>query len=396
MGMEFRPYYFAREWQKKGHKVRIIGADYSHLRKRNPEVKTSFEIQNIDGVEYQWIKTREYEGNGLQRTITMEQFCSALWKHAGRLAKEFQPDVVIASSTYPLDTYPAKRIAKKAGAKLIHEVHDMWPITPMELYGMPKRHPFVVVMQKGENAFCRNSDYVVSVLPYAKDYLIEHGMLADKFETITNGIILSDWENPKGLPENVQERLDKAHAEGRFIIGFFGSHTRSYCLDNLIKAAKKVGGDKLFLAFVGDGNIKEDLKALAKAEGFTEDGYCFFNPIDKSQIPSFINSIDASYVGALKNKMFRFGIGMNKLFDAMMGGKPILYAVEAPNNYIEEYNCGISVEAEDVDALADGINKLFSVGERDRLRMGENGRTAVLNNFNYDVLADKFLEVMKR
>ena len=51
LGMEFRPYYFAREWQKMGHKVRIVGADFSHLRKNNPLVNKDYEIQKIDGVE---------------------------------------------------------------------------------------------------------------------------------------------------------------------------------------------------------------------------------------------------------------------------------------------------------------------------------------------------------
>lgn len=38
MGMEFRPYYFAREWVKMGHDVTMIAGDYSHLRSKNPDV----------------------------------------------------------------------------------------------------------------------------------------------------------------------------------------------------------------------------------------------------------------------------------------------------------------------------------------------------------------------
>ena len=52
MGMEFRPYYFAREWIKMGHKVDIIAADYSHLRRINPDVKKDFQKENIDGINY--------------------------------------------------------------------------------------------------------------------------------------------------------------------------------------------------------------------------------------------------------------------------------------------------------------------------------------------------------
>ena len=81
---------------------------------------------------------------------------------------------------------------------------------------------------------------------------------------------------------------------------------------------------------------------------------------------------------------------MNKLFDSMMSGKPILYAVEAPNNFVKDYNCGISVDAENTEALAMGLQKMISLSDSERDEMGENGKNAVLNYFVYDKLAKDF------
>ena len=389
MGMEFRPYYMAREWQKLGHNVRVIGADYSHLRKNNPNVHKDFTIFKIDDVEFQWVKTRTYNGNGISRIITMLQFCWKLYFKAKAIAHEFKPDIVIASSTYPMDAYAARRIANYAGAKYIHEVHDMWPITPIELYGMSPNHPFVRIVQHGEDYFCKKADKVVSILPCAKDYFVEHGMGEEKFVYIPNGIDLTDWEKPEDLPEFHRAKIGKAKGEGRFIIAFFGSHTRSYSIDYLLKALAEIDQSGIFAIFVGEGNYKEELISLAKNLRIDENAYAFLPGINKKAIPSLLQQVDASYVGAIKNRMFRFGIGMNKLFDAMMGAKPILYAVDAPNDMVKDYECGISVNAENVEALKEGLIQLINADNRKI--MGENGRKAVIDNFTYPILAKRFL-----
>ena len=44
MGMEFRPYYMAREWVRMGHNVRIVAGSYSHLRIKNPKVDKDFSV----------------------------------------------------------------------------------------------------------------------------------------------------------------------------------------------------------------------------------------------------------------------------------------------------------------------------------------------------------------
>ena len=80
----------------------------------------------------------------------MFRFVGKLWRHAGKMARKWKPDVVITSSTYPLDTYAGRRIAKRSGARLIHEVHDLWPLTLTEVGGISRHHPFVLLLQMAE------------------------------------------------------------------------------------------------------------------------------------------------------------------------------------------------------------------------------------------------------
>ena len=66
-GMEFRPYHMALEWIKKGHRVKMLGASYSHVRARQPEIDgrpvSKRTTENIDGIEYVWYPTPAYRGN---------------------------------------------------------------------------------------------------------------------------------------------------------------------------------------------------------------------------------------------------------------------------------------------------------------------------------------------
>ncbi len=393
MGMEFRPYYFAREWIKMGHRVDIIAADYSHLRRVNPEVNKDFQEDIIDGIHYHWVKTGSYEGNGVKRAITMARFVSKLWIHVGEIINDIAPDVVICSSTYPLDTYVGQKIKRKSKkkVKLIHEVHDMWPISPIEIGGMSPKHPFIRVMQKGEDSFCRNSDVVVSLAPATKEYFIEHGMNQEKFVFISNGVVLEEWKCSQKIPEVIAEHFRNNKAKGMFNLCFFGSIHKTYNLDMLIDTVIKMNLDNFAVTFIGPGLDKAELEEMTV--GY-EDIFAFFDPIPKNSIPDLFNYIDASFVGAKSQKIFRFGISMNKLFDAMMGGKPILYMVDAPNNYVKEYNCGITVNGDKESDLEDAIYELLSLDEESLVLMGKNGRRAIENTFNYGMLSKKFESIM--
>ena len=111
-GMEYRPYYLAREWASMGHQVTIVAASFSHLRTTAPAVSGRATEDCIDGIRYLWYRTPAYRGNGAGRVLNMLSFVGKLLRDGRRLARTYRPDAVIASSTYPLDSLPARRIAQ--------------------------------------------------------------------------------------------------------------------------------------------------------------------------------------------------------------------------------------------------------------------------------------------
>lgn len=396
MGMEFRPYYFAREWVKMGHKVDIIAADYSHLRRKNPEIKADFQKEVIEGINYHWIKTNTYEGNGVSRAITMAQFIGKLWFHAKTIVQDMDPDVVICSSTYPLDTFVGQRIKKlsKKKIKLVHEIHDMWPATLTELGGMHKYHPFVIAMQIGENSFCKKSDYVVSLLPHAETYLKLHGLKENKFVCIPNGIVVSEWRNAIPLPEEHEKLLKDLHNQGKFIVGYFGGHAISNALDKLIEIAHRITDQSIHFVLVGDGVEKK--KLIRQAEELGCSNVSFLPSVPKQSIPNLCKAYDCIYIGLEDNALARFGTCLNKMFDSMFSGKPILCLINKTANetYVKIHNCGVEESYSDEGYGVNGILKLKNMSDEERRRLGQNGINAIECNYLYERLAEKFLEYL--
>ena len=388
MGMEFRPYYFAREWMKMGHQVTILAGDYSHLRIENPEVKKDFQKEIIDGIPYCWVRTGHYEGNGVKRALSMFRFVYKLWSSAGRIVNSLKPDVVITSSTYPLDTFAGQRIASLSGARLIHEVHDMWPATLIELGGMKTYHPFVILMQIAENSAYKHSAYVVSILPCAKEYMIRHGMAEHKFIEIPNGIVLSEWEQGEKIPEEHQKILNSLKEDGNFLVGYFGGHALSNALDILLDAAKEIRNLQIKFVLVGNGVEKPRLVKRVIDEKI--ENVLFLDPVEKNSIGDLTKYFDCSYMGGLKSPLYRFGVSFNKMYDSMMAGKPIIYAIDTPESLVDKYECGIAVKSGEISEIRSAIEQLYNMTEDERRKMGEKGKEAVLRYYNYTTLSERF------
>jgi glycosyltransferase involved in cell wall biosynthesis len=390
-GMEFRPYYLAREWQKNNHQVTIVAASFSHVRNRAPQISGTVTEETIDGIRYLWIKTPEYKGNGVGRALNMLAFISKLSLLRSKLAVEIRPDVVIASSTYPLDIYPARAIAKKSHAKLIFEVHDLWPLSPIELGGMSRYHPFIIVMQTAENYAYRYADKVISMLPNAEGHMRDHGMAPGKFIHIPNGIDVAEWEGERTpLPVVHAEVLTRLKREGRFVVGYAGAHGLANALGTVVDAASLISDQQVDFVLVGQGPEKETLMKRAAQLGLSN--IHLLPSISKEAIPSLLNAMDVLYIGLQRQPLFRFGVSPNKLIDYMMAGVPVIQAIDAGNDLVKESGCGITIAPEDPQALVEAVKEMMNKTTQERESIGTKGRAYVLAHHTYRTLAARFEE----
>jgi glycosyltransferase involved in cell wall biosynthesis len=396
LGMEYRPFYLAREWVRQGHRVMMLAASHSHVRTRQPDMYgESVSDETIDGIAYRWLFTPTYRGNGIGRALNIAAFLRGVWREAGRIATTFKPDAVIASSTYPMDIWVARRIARACEAVLVFEVHDLWPLSPIELSGMSPHHPFALLCAAAEKAAYRDADVVVSMLPKVHAYMAGRGMDLHKLVIVPNGISPEDWQQtPPELRSDVAQAIRQAQQAGQTIVGYAGSMGEPNALDTLLDAAKLLRDEPIAIVMVGDGHLREHLTArIAEAQ---LSRVHWFPPIPKPEIPAFLAAIDIAYIGWQRVPIYRFGIAPNKLMDYMMAGCAVLHSVDAGNDPVAESGCGLSVPPGDPQAVAAGLRRLAALPDNARRQMGQRGRAHVLAEHTYPVLAARFAAAMMK
>ncbi len=394
-GMAYRPYYLAREWVRNGHNVTIVASDQAHGRPVQvhiPEDK-NYLLEKIDGINYLWLKTLKYNDNGIKRAFNIASFIFQLFKFSKLIVNSLKPQIVIASSTYPADIFPAHYIAKLSKAKLIYEIHDLWPLSPMILGNMSKNHPFILGMQFAENYCYKHCDAVVSILPKVSEHVKEHGLDLKKLHFVENGICIEEWNKNVKIPEKLNDLINQEKSKGNFIFGYAGNHTHANSLHTIIEAAEKVQNTRARFILVGKGREKE--KLIKSALDKKLKNIIFYDFIPKETIPDLLPRFDCLLI-TWNNvwELYKYGISPNKIMDYMISGKPIIQAINAGNDHVKDSGCGISVTAEDSDALANAIIKMMDTSIEERDLMGQKGREYVIKNHDYRILAKKYLDVM--
>jgi glycosyltransferase involved in cell wall biosynthesis len=215
------------------------------------------------------------------------------------------------------------------------------------------------------------------------------GLDEDKFHWIPNGVSLAEVSAKESLSVDIFKQFPR----DKFIVGYTGTIGVANAIDDLIEAAQLVSHHPdIHFVLVGSGKEKQEMQNKVQELKLTN--ISFIDPIPKKQIQSMLEHFDVCYIGWQKNPLYRFGIAPNKLPEYLYAGKPIIHAFSGKGDVVQQANAGITIEAEDPQAIADAVIQLYKLSDFERSVLGNNGHQYVLQHLEYKMIAEKLESII--
>ncbi len=391
-----RHFDFAVELVKRGHQVRIFSSSFSHRTGQQRLAENNiYGTERVAGVEFVWVKTFAYEKNNWRRVANMLSY--AVRVVPAGLVTSGSPDVILASSPHLFAGLSGYILSKIKKAKFILEIRDLWPQTFIDIGGYSNTSPLVRILKVMENFLYRKASKIISLLPRAFVYMNKLGIKKQKIICIPNGVDAQFFENNEAsLPEDLHKLISKLKASGKILVGHIGSCGIANSVYTIIGAARLLqekGYEKIHFLLVGDGPLKNEIIKTAKKLGLKN--ISFYQSIPKKEVTEILKAIDIGVTASPKSNLYRFGVSINKIFDYMICAKPIVSALDSPNDAVTESGCGITVPPESSEEMAKAMIRIYNMSENQRHEMGTKGYEYVNKYHSFPTLTDNLLEAIR-
>lgn len=370
-----RHYDFSKELVKKGYRVDIFHSSFVFSSRRQQKE----EINEVEKVRFHKIKNNGYNSN-VSRIISEVKFMFSVLKETKKLKK---PNVIIGSSGGLFNGLTAYILSKRYNSKFIFEIRDIWPETWVEMGAVSRKSPIYLVFRLLEIFLYKKADKIIALLPGMYKHLERSKINKNKIKWISNGVDLNKFDRNQLKSESPIE-LNKE----KFNILYTGAIGRANILHNLVEVSQKLNinnKENIIINIVGRGPLEEELKNSSKDIS----NIIFKGSVEKSQVPNLLQKADALIIPTQKGNLYKYGISPNKTFEYLASKKPIIFSGNVLNDFVKDGKCGISVDAEDIDAIYNAIIKLYNMSKEERNQLGKNGRKYVEENFNIPILAEK-------
>lgn len=343
------------EWVKAGHEVTVItcvpnfpkGLVYSGYEN---QLTGSSEIINGIKVIRVWTYIAANEGFILRSIDYLSFMLSSL--ASSFLTKRV--DLVIGTSPQFFTVCAAYCVSRLKSIPFIFELRDLWPES-IEAVGAIRNKSVIWILELIELFLYRRAIAVIAVTNAFKEKLIKRGIDKNKIMIVKNGVNL-DRFTPCIKDKKIIKEL---RFEGKFVVGYIGTHGMAHALETVLKAAKilqnKGEKDVAFL-MLGDGARKDFLERFAEQEGIRN--LQFISSVDKKDVARYWSVLDVSITHLKNEETFKTAIP-SKLFESIGMGIPVLHGVPGESSEIvQEARIGLTFESENPFQLCELILNL--------------------------------------
>jgi glycosyltransferase involved in cell wall biosynthesis len=300
------------------------------------------------------------------------------------------PDVIHCHGHMICHGVKLKKILKKP---LIFDMRENYP--DMIWYSRenkPLYLPFLVLFHKyTERWACRKADEILAIVEESKDRLVKLGFDRKKITAIMNAEIPENYSKDK-IDGDLKKKLDKNYPK-EIIISYIGNFGHHRGLDIAIDAMKIVKKDvpNVTLLIVGGGEGFNDLKNKISPK----DNVVLAGKQPHDSLPTYLSVSDIGLIPHRSNPHVETTVP-NKIFQNMLMGKPqIVSDVKPLKRIVNETNSGLTFKAGDPISLAESIITLAK-DKKLRKSLGENGRKAAIEKYNWNVEGEKLARLYKK
>lgn len=388
-GSATRHFDLSKRLVEKGHEVHIFSSAYSHNRfKYEVDFRLfSFHKKEIhEGVIFHLFKTFPYTKNDWRRSLNMLSYFILVLGYSFLIKS--RPNVIIGSSVHPFAALAAYLLAFLRRSYFIFEVRDLWPQTLIDIGKLSEKSLLTYFLRKLEKFLYKKSLRIITLMPFADEYIGSLGIDTSKVVWIPNGTDLERYKQVK------HPTLKETPPFALYYLGALGDANG---LDIIIRAFR-ILEDKhpgMFQFYIyGSGPEKENLIRLTNELNLHNIFFCEIVP--KDHLHEVISKADA-FVFILKDlPLFRYGISPNKLNDYLSSKRPVVAVLNSRNNPVLESFAGISTNIVTPEGAADAISTLFlKTSPHERILMGQRGYDFVAKNFDINILAEHLENVIK-
>lgn len=383
-----------RKWTEDGHQVQVIAGmmHYTSSEKRTEYKGKLFKKKTQGEVEVMRCHVSEsYNANFVGRLWAYFSFVfSSIW--AGLFKVKGKYDVIIVTSPPLFVGISGYVISLFKRTPYVFEIRDLWPESAIDTGVVTNK--FIIKLAYALEKFIYKKARLINVLtPAFRDTLIhKKGIAEDKIIFIPNA---ADFSLSDDLVQNfdVKDFKDRNDLNNKFVITYVGAHGLANHLDQVLETANLLNDTNVLFLLIGDGMEKHRLIKKSKDENIQN--VRFINPVPKADVFKYILASDMG-TSVLKNVDTFKTVYSNKTFDYMACKKPILMAIDGVSrDLVEQADAGIFVQPENPEDFAQKIIQYLSTPS-EIIRQGENGYRFAKDNFDRMVLADKYINLIKK